>query len=431
MFARLILVMTASLSLAAAERALTTAPHGHQIHHDQAFSADGRWIHFDVRPDETRLAESAWIGRVEVATGRVEVLHRVVGPVPPAPGVGAIVVSPTDGRLAFIQGLPDASPENPYAVHRRCARTLAADGSLAHLDARHPVASPVPGALRGGTHAFAWSPNGRRLSFTYNDATVGAVPAPDDLRTVGVMELARPIEVPAGPGAFSGQTFATVVAEVRPNPAPGTDQLLRAHDEAWVDASRLAFLGVVRAADGSLLTEVFLAELPALLSPSIFPVSGPPRPPSDIPLRRLTRTERRAHPGVQGPRHWVRPSPDRSLVAFLAKDAAGIVQIHAVPIAGGEVRALSRLPVSVDAPFSWTPDGRRLACSAGGRLWVVDAATARAEPLTGPSPRGQEPRHAVLVSPDGKTVATNRFLPGGDGRSHAQIVLVDLPPAAR
>lgn len=429
--ARLAMLVALSLPLAAGERTLTSAPHGHQIHHDQAFSPDGRWIHFDARADETRLAASAWIGRVELATGRVEVLHRVNGPVPPAPGVGAVVASPADGRLAFIQGLPDASPENPYAVHRRCGRTLAADGSPAHLDARHPVASPVPGALRGGTHAFAWSPDGRRLSFTYNDATVGAVPAPADLRTVGVMELGRPVDVPAGPGAFAGQAFATVVAAVRPDPAPGSDQLLRAHDEAWVDASRLAFLGVVRAADGSLLTEVFLAELPARLSAATFAPSGPPRPPTDIPLRRLTRTERRAHPGVQGPRHWVRPSPDRSLIAFLAKDDAGIVQIHAVPVAGGEVRALSRLPVSVDAPFSWTPDGHRLACSAGGRLWVVDVATGRAEALTAAAPRGQEPRHAVLVSPDGKTVATNRFLPGADGHAHAQIVLVDLPPSAR
>lgn len=420
-----------ALPLAAGERPLTSAPHGHQIHQDQAFSPDGRWIHFDARPDDTRLAESAWIGRVELATGRVEVLHRVPGQVPPAPGVGAVVASPTDGRLAFIQGLPDASSENPYAVNRRSGRTLAADGSVLHLDARHPVASPVPGALRGGTHAFAWSPDGRRLSFTYNDATVGARPAPTDLRTVGVMQPGRAVDVPAGPGAFPGAAFATVVAEVRPDPDPGSDQLLRAHDEAWVDASRLAFLGVVRAADGSLLTEVFLAELPARLASARFSPSGPPLPPADIQLRRLTRTERRAHPGVQGPRHWVRPSPDRSLVAFLAKDDAGLVQIHAVPAAGGDIRALSRLPASVDAPFSWTPDGRRLACAAGGRLWIVDASTGRAEPLTPPAPDGQEPRHSVLVSPDGKTVATNRFLPGADGRPHCQIVLVDLPPSAR
>ena len=82
------------LALAAGERALTSAPHGHQIHHDQAFSPDGRWIHFDARPHDSRLAESAWIGRVEVATGRVEVLFR-----PAFPGVGAVVSSPADGRL--------------------------------------------------------------------------------------------------------------------------------------------------------------------------------------------------------------------------------------------------------------------------------------------------------------------------------------------
>lgn len=414
------------LALAAGERALTSAPQGHQIHHDQAFSPDGRWIHFDARPHDTRLAESASIGRVEVATGRVEVLFR-----PSSPGVGAVVASPAAGRIAFISALPGASPENPYAVHRRCGLTLAADGSPAHLDARHPAASPAPGALRGGTHAFAWSPDGRRLSFTYNDATVGDLPAPGDLRSVGVMELGRPVDAPLAPGAFSGAAFAAVVAEVRPDPAPGSDQLLRAHDEAWVDDRRLAFLGVVRAASGALLTEVFLAELPPRLAASSFPASGPPRPPPGIAVRRLTRTEARAHPGVQGPRHWVRPSPDRSLVAFLAKDASGLVQIHAVPVAGGDLRVLSRLPVSVDAPFSWTPDGRRLACAAGGRLWVVDAADGSARPLTDPSPPGQEPRHAVLVSPDGRLVATNRALPGPDGRSHAQIVLVDLPPAAR
>ena len=50
-----------------------------------------------------------------------------------------------------------------------------------------------------------------------------------------------------------------------------------------------------------------------------------------------------------------------AIVAFLAKDDAGTVQVFAVPVAGGGIRALSRLDESVDTPFSWSPDGRTIA----------------------------------------------------------------------
>ena len=410
------------------ERALTTAPHGHQIHHTQAFSPDGRFIYYDHRNEETALAMSTAIGRVEVATGKEETLYRTPHPGPHGPGAGAVTCCPATGRLAFIHGLIDANAAEPYAPARRFGATLAADGSMVHLDARDPAFPPTAGALRGGTHAFHGSPDGKRISFTYNDATLPQRPAPDDLRTIGLMIHGHSVEVPSpGPGRFGGSAFATIIVPVQSDPEPGSDELRRAFDEGWLGNDALAFLGLVRTHDGRDLTEVFLARLPANPGPATFPTIGVPTPPPGITIQRLTRTTDRSHPGVQGPRHWVRPSPDGSWVAFLAKDDHGIVQIFGVKPSGGPIHQLSRLPVAVESPFNWSPDSRHLACAAGGRIWSIDAASGESQPLTEPAPPAQSPRYSVTFSPDGKHIAYNRPVPNPDGQLWLQVMLCDAP----
>jgi dipeptidyl aminopeptidase/acylaminoacyl peptidase len=430
----------------AAERVLTTRAAGHLIHNSQVFSRDGRHIVFDSRNDETQLAGSARIGMVEIASGKETVIYETSRSSPHGPGVGAATFSPTADEVVFIHGLDHAGPEQPYAAHRRSAAlvSLATPGKMARLDARDATAPFTPGALRGGTHAHHWSGDGRMLSFTYNDAVVPAPgPAPADLRTIGVIDRRTPVTVaaPRSGEEFSGLGFTVLLVPVKATPAPG--ELSRACEEGWVgtkgylraDGSRqkraLAFIGSTVAADGKPIAEVFIADLPDdLTRPGAAPLEGTstemPAPPAGVVIRRLTYTESTPRPGLQGPRHWLRASPDGTVIAFLDEDADGIVQIFGVSPNGGEPRPLSRLPQSVDTPFTWSPCGRFLATSAGGRIVRILAATGAVESLTPPSAAGRQPRHGVVFSPDGKHLAYNRLLPHSNGGNFLQICLLSL-----
>ena len=431
----------------AAERVLTTRAAGHLIHNSQVFSRDGRHIVFDSRNDETQLAGSAGIGMVEIASGKETVIYETSRSSPDGPGVGAATFSPTADDVVFIHGLDSAGPDQPYAAHRRSAAlvSLATPGKMARLDARDIAAPFTPGALRGGTHAHHWSGDGEMLSFTYNDAVVPASgPAPADLRTIGVIDRRTPVTVaaPRAGDEFSGLGFTVLVVPVKAAPAPG--ELSRACEEGWVgtkgylrpDGNRqqraLAFIGSTVAVDGKPIAEVFIADLPDdLTRPGASPLEGTstemPAPPAGVVIRRLTHTENTPRPGLQGPRHWLRASPDGSVIAFLDEDADGIVQVFGVSPNGGDPRPLSRLRQSVDTPFTWSPCGRFLATSAGGRIVRITAATGTAEFLTPPSAAGRQPRHGVVFSPDGKQLAYNRMLPHLDGGTFLQICLLSLP----
>jgi hypothetical protein len=233
----------------------------------------------------------------------------------------------------------------------------------------------------------------------------------------------RPVTVndPAPDLEFSGDAFATLVAPVTATPKPGSDEISRAFDEAWLDATHLAFQGLVRSADGKDFTELFLATLPAKPGAARPQANAPPAPPSGITIRRLTHTAARKFPGIQGPRHWVRPAPDRSVIAFLAKDDQGIVQIFAVSPDGGPLQQLSKLAQAVETPFDWSPDSKFLACSAGGRIRLIEVATGSDKALTEIRPAGEEPRYAVTFSPDGHLLSFNRLLPHPEGGTFLQI----------
>jgi len=401
---------------------LTHARAGHQIHNRQCFSPDGRFIYHDSRNDETRLAESRAIGRVEIATGRAEILHRTEDR-----AIGAVTCHPLDARPAFILGIRGL----PYAPHQRGAATLADDGRTVRLDARDVHPPFTAGASRGGTHAFHWSPDGSMLSFTYNDALLPQLPAPRDLRTIGLLIPGRSVTVenPVPPHDYHGTATTVMVVPVTPDPQPGSDDILRAFDEDWLDERTLVFQGIVLGENGDPLTELFLAELPdpaAMTLPDAAVVGAMPPVLPGVRIHRLTRTGARLHPGIQGPRHWVRVSPDRHTIAFLAKDDAGIVQIHSVGREGGDPQVLSRLGDAVQDVFDWSPCGKLLACIAGGRLQLIDAATGLARPLTPPAGDDHRPRYAATFSPDGKWIATNKPTPHPDGGTFLQIHLVPV-----
>src|SRR5205823_11573568 len=127
----------------------------------------------------------------------------------------------------------------------------------------------------------------------------------------------------------------------------GSDQIKRACEEGWIgtngyvraDGARqrhaLAFQGQVLTMGGETISEVYVVDLPEdLTQPGEGPLAGTetrrPCPPKGTHQRRLTFTADRKYPGLQGPRHWLRTSPEGSRIAFLMKDDDGAVQLWTV-----------------------------------------------------------------------------------------------------
>jgi hypothetical protein len=414
------------------------------------FSRDGRHIVFDHRNDETQLVASTGISMVDLQSGEKTAVYIVPTPTLGGPGVGAATFSPTGDEVIFIHGLDNASEARPYAGHRRTAAwvSLSALGKMTRLDARDVTPPFTPGALRGGTHAHHWSGDGTMVSFTYNDAVIPALgPAPADLRCIGVTVLGKAVEVEARlPGEeFSGSGFSVLITPVTAHPTPGSDEISRAYEEGWVgtdgylkpddsrQAKAIAFIGNVVSASGGVQSEVFIADLPENLtiihpgSPLEGTATELPSPPEGVVIRRLTRTDSTPQPGLQGPRHWIRSSPDGSTIAFVDEDENGIAQIFGVSPNGGPLRQISKFKQSVDTPFTWSPCGEWIASSVGKRIHRLHVTSGKSTSLTKKFPVGQHPRHGIVFSPDGSTIAFNRLLPHPDGGDFLQICLLEVP----
>jgi dipeptidyl aminopeptidase/acylaminoacyl peptidase len=110
------------------------------------------------------------------------------------------------------------------------------------------------------------------------------------------------------------------------------------------DGTRVAYTRVtVDAEEDEYRTNLWLADVPAS--------GGSPAPP-----RQLT------FGGRDGQPRW---SPDGSSLAFVRKpDAKEPGQVHVLPLAGGEARALTKLKGGASAP-AWSPDGTRIAFLSG------------------------------------------------------------------
>jgi hypothetical protein len=431
-------------------RQVTTAPHGHVLTNTGIWSADGRWIVYDVRSTaDGSVFDGTRIERVEVETGRVEVLYESRD----GACCGVVTASPVDERVVFILGpeRPDASWSYGPARRRGVMVQASRPGEAASLDARDLVAPFTPGALRGGTHVHVFSPDARLVSFTYEDTVLDTM-APGaterNLRGVGVTLLDTPVTVPpTHPRNHSGHA-TVLVTRLTDEPRPGSDEISRAFEEAWVGTTgyrradgswqrrALAFQGRVTAADGTALDEVFIADLPddprRLLEPGDRPLAGTsttrPSPPATVTQRRLTFTADRRHPGIQGPRHWLRSSPDGTRIAYLARDDDGVVQIFTVPPTGGAPTQLTQGPDGIASSFTWSPDGRWIACLADGSVCRVDTSDGSLHRLTPPLRDDSTPRpEACVSSPDGTRIACVRRAPDQAGRIHNQIFVVEVP----
>ncbi len=434
------------------ETQLTHAPRNHELDNNENFSPDDAWLVFDLRDDETAIAGNAVIARARIATGETVELYREARAQPWGPGVGAASANPVDGTVAFIRGLDGASRERPYAMWRRTGALIdpAQPGRLRFLDARDVIAPFTPGALRGGTHRHDWSGDGRWIGFTYNDALLADIEertgAKVNLRAIGVATRAArgAVRVPTGPENHDGEFFAVVAVKVVPTPRPGSDEISRAFEDAWVgrDGYRRAdgtwqrqaraFLGNVRTRDGRELAEVFIADLPERIDepgpdgPLEGTVDKMPSPPRGATQRRLTFTAERKFPGVAlEPRHWVRSSPDGTRIVFLAKDDAGVVQAFLVSPNGGAIVQVTRHATPLQSAVRWSPDGRQLLYVCGGALTVCGAEPGaetwgRTRVLTAPTEQTPE---SPGWSHDGRTIAFNRRVLT-EGRWRKQIFVV-------
>lgn len=425
---------------------LTCAPHGHTIHHTQVFSRDGQWVVYDTRNDDTQIGSTGSIEMVNVETGEVRVLYRTVNQTVAGPGVGAATFSPEQDRVLFIHGIRNADTSRPYGMTRRTgvAVDITRPGEPIFMDARDIVPPYTRGALRGGTHAHSWSGDGQWISFTYNDYVMEQLAKTDtairDLRMVGIM-VPRRVEVTkdATLENNSGAYFSVVVTDVTESPKAGSDEIDKAFDECWIGESgyqkpdgswqrkAIAFQGNVWNDAGEAVTEVFVVDLPANPTEARNgqPLEGTSTSRPGIPIgvaqRRITHTAR----GVEGPRHWLRATPDGRLIGYLAEDDRHVIQLFAVSPNGGGSRQLTHNDFPIQGQFNIDPSGQWVAYSADNSVFITSLATADTYRITNRFSDDGKPVGAPNWSPDGRAIAYNRYVGLGSNR-FLQVFLLQM-----
>ena len=417
-----------------AERQLTRGAGGRILCNTGVWSPDSQWIVYDTRPDsEGAVFGGHTIEIVNVVTGEVKELYRCRNDA----CCGVVTFHPHEWKVAFILGPEHPTPDWQYcAWHRQgVVVDVSHPGVKANLDARDITPPFTPGALRGGSHVHVWDAAGEWVSFTYEDHVLAqftcASPTNDiNQRNVGVSVPGIPVRVnQANPRNHDGGYFTVLVTHTTAGPRPGTDEIQRACEEGWVgtngyvrqDGSRqrraLAFQGQVLNRQGQPVSEVFIVDLPDdLTKAGDVPLCGTatraPYPPAGTVQRRLTFTPDRQYPGIQGPRHWLRSSPDGARIAFLMKDDVGIAQIWTVSPGGGSVKQVTKNPWPVASAFTWSPDGRQIAHVMDNSVCLTDMSSGQTRRLTSRTDDASAPRpEACVFVPNGKWIAFMRRLP--------------------
>ncbi|MCC6492823.1 MAG: DUF3748 domain-containing protein [Pirellulales bacterium] len=436
---------------------MTNRAEGHILTNTGVWSADGRWIAYDVRSDPAgSVFDGTRIERVNVETGAVEVLYESRH----GACCGVVTCSPVDDRVVFIHGPERPTADWQYApYHRRGVLVTAGEqGNPRNLDARNLTPPFTPGALRGGTHVHVFSGDGQWVSFTYEDHVLAelnlkaqsrgatatdAESCDSNQRNVGVSAPFGPVATPdSHPRNHDGEFFSVLVTRTHNRPRPGADEISRAEGDAWVGAAgylradgtrqrrAIAFLGDVTAGDGRPVTEVFIVDIPDdVTQPGDGPLEGTacrrPAPPAGVVQRRLTYTTDRRQPGVQGTRHWVRSSPYGSRIGFLMRDDAGVVQLWTIAPTGGEPQQITRNAFDVASAFSWNAAGTHLAYIGDGSVCVTCVGNGETRRLTPRAAAESAPRpEACVFSPDGRRIAYVRPV-AATGRWHNQVFVAE------
>jgi len=360
-----------------------------------------------------------------VQTGAVEVLYRATD----GAHVGVVTVSPDlPPRYLCIHGPEQPDERWHYDFHHRRG-VIVQNGRAQNLDACDITPPFTPGALRGGSHVHLFSPDGTRVSFTYNDHVMHEKDLKEDLRNVGIALPLRAVDpIKQHSREYGGSHFCVLISRTTATPRPGSDEINRACEEGWIgtrgyqkpDGSwqrwAIAFIGDTLSAAGDKQPEVFIVDLPEALEAYAMPGDEPlegtesslPAPPAGVHQRRLTNTPRGL---AQQPRQWLRSAPDGSAIAFLMADEQDVVQLWTVSPNGGEPRQVTRLAHSVQSAFSWHPQGVAVAFISDNQVMRCDISSGACQPLTD---RSEEPPSgdAVVWSPDGQLIAFMREVDG-------------------
>ena len=413
------------------------------------WSPDSEEIVFDTRSDaEGAVFDGTRIELARARTGETRPLYTARN----GAHCGAPLFHPREWRVVFILGPEQPTPDWQYGPYHRQGVLVdaARPGDPVNLDARDLTPPFTPGALRGGSHVHVWDAAGEWISFTYEDHVLARFtePGPDhdiNQRNLGVSVPGHRVQVAKDhPRNHDGTYFTVIVTRTVANPQPGSDEIKKACEEGWVgtngylraDGARqrhaLAFQGQVVTAGGDTISEVFIADLPPdLTRPGEAPLEGTatrmPGPPRGVTQRRLTFTAERQFPGIQGPRHWLRTSPDGARIAFLMKDDQGTAQLWTVSPTGGSPTQVTHNPCPIASTFTWSPDGRRVAHVMDHSVCVTDMDTGATTRLTPRHEDATSPRpEACVFAPDGRKIAYVRRLTEA-GIASNQIFFTTLP----
>ena len=430
------------------EKQVTSADHGHILTNIGVWSPDSKWLVYDLRV-RGDVFSGTRIERVNVESSDVEVLYESAN----GACCGVVTCSPVEHKVVFIHGPENPTPDWEYGAYHRKGMVVDMNepGKGVIADARDLTTPLTPGALRGGTHVHVFSGDGQWISFTYEDSLLAENEIETEekhinLRNVGVCVPAGPVKVDKDhPRNHDGSYFTVLVSKTTAEPKPGSDEISKAFSDAWVgvngyvkaDGTRqkkaIAFQGHVRTEKGETISEVFIADLPDDLTKAVpgSPLEGTmrtrPNPPAGVVQRRLTFTADRKHPGIQGPRHWLRSSPDGSQIAFLMKDNDGVVQLWTVSPNGGDPRQVTRNSWDIQSAFSWNPDGKSTAYVMDNSIFVTDLATGESQRLTKRSDdKGAPSALACVFSPDGTKIAYMRPDVNADNE-RCQLFVVNIP----
>ena len=411
------------------ETEATSGPGGRILTNFAVWSPDSQWIVYDTRSDSMgAIFDGQRIEMVHAETGEVRILYQAVN----GAHCGVATFSPLREQVVFILGPENPTPNWEYSpAHRQGVLVdLSTPGIAVNLEARAVTLPLTPGALRGGTHVHIFCPEGDWINFTYNDALLTHFSEETDtndtdLRNIGVSAPLGPVCVgKSHPRNHDGDYFSVLVTQTTARPRPGSDDIRQALEEGWVGAHgyrredgtwqhrALAFQGEAMGNNGETLWEVFVVDIPEEVThaspdgPLEGTLSKRPTPPLGTKQRRLTRTEHRKYPGIQGPRHWLRSCPDGSQIAFLMRDDSGAAQLWTVSPLGGEPRQITLDHWGVASAFTWSPDGQQIAYAADNSIFTVEATSSVSRRLTPRSSDVDAPSPlACVFSPDGSQIA--------------------------
>jgi hypothetical protein len=432
------------------EEQITNQACGHILTNVNVWSPDSQWIVFDTRSDPFGdKFDGRTIEVVNVKTREVRQVYQSQH----GAHCGVATFSPVAKRVVFILGPENSAGDWGYSAWNRQGVVVdLADGNRVEpLDARDITPPFTRGALRGGSHVHVFSDDGKWVSFTYEDLLLAASREPGDLsrdlnqRNVGISVLGRPVSVSKDhPRNYDGSAFSVVVTRTVNSPQRGSDEISKAFEEACVgsngyvkrDGTRqhraLAFQGHIVAPNGETIAEAFIVDIPDDATvPGDKPLEGTattrPAPPRGTQQRRLTFTADRKFPGLQGPRHWLRSSPEGDRIALLMHDDGGVVQLWAVSPNGGEPRQVTHDEFDVASAFTWSPDGKFVAYVGDNSVFISDVASGKSFRLTTRSDDAARPRpQACVFAPDGKRIAFVRPVEIG-GRVWNQVFVVTMP----